>query len=236
MVRLQKYLADAGVASRRASEQFITEGRVTVNGEVARALGTKIDPARDRVQVDGKPVKARRKLYIALNKPRGVVSTRKDPNGRQTLHDLLPAEWEHLYSVGRLDRDSEGLIFLTNDGDFSLRLTHPRYGVMKKYHVMVEGKVEPAVTAQMTRGVRDKAEWLKAQQARILSASNSQSLLELELREGKYREIRRMCDVLGLKVRTLRRIQIGKIKLGELKPGKWRTLTDAEIITLLGRV
>src|SRR5688572_10398442 len=161
MVRLQKYLAEAGVASRRASEQFIMEGRVTVNGQVARELGTKVNPAHDRVQVDGKPVKARRKIYIALNKPRGVVSTRKDTNDRQTLHDLLPAEWQHLYSVGRLDRDSEGLIFLTNDGDFSLRLTHPRYGVTKKYHVVVEGKVQPPVAAQMTCGVREKGELLK---------------------------------------------------------------------------
>src|SRR5688572_8682816 len=161
MVRLQKFLADAGVASRRASEAIITEGRVSVNGQVASALGTKVDPGRDRVDVDGRPVKARRKIYIALNKPRGVVSTRKDTEGRQTLHDLLPREWQHLYSVGRLDRDSEGLIFLTNDGDFSLHLTHPRYGVTKKYHVVVEGKVQPPVVAQMTCGVREKGELLK---------------------------------------------------------------------------
>jgi len=236
MVRLQKFLADAGVASRRASEAIITEGRVSVNGQVASALGTKVDPGRDRVDVDGRPVKARRKIYIALNKPRGVVSTRKDTEGRQTLHDLLPREWQHLYSVGRLDRDSEGLIFLTNDGDFSLHLTHPRYGVIKKYHVAVDGKIQSPVIEQMTRGVRERGELLKAQKVRVLSASNTQSLLELDLREGKYREIRRMCDVLGLKVRSLRRIQIGKVKLGELKPGKWRALTEAEITTLLGPV
>lgn len=236
MVRLQKYLAEAGVASRRASEQIIIEGRVLVNGQPVRELGTRVDPARDRVDVDGRTVKPRRKIYIALHKPRGVVSTRKDTSDRQTLHDLLPREWQHLYSVGRLDRDSEGLIFLTNDGEFSLHLTHPRYGVTKRYQVVVEGKVQSEIVTQMTRGVREKGELLQAQKARILSASNSQSLLELELREGKYREIRRICDVLGLKVRSLRRIQIGKIKLGELKPGKWRALTESEITSLLGAV
>src|SRR5689334_25314443 len=131
MVRLQKYLAEAGVASRRASEQIITEGRVAVNGKLVRELGTKVDPKHDRVVVDGQLVKPRRKIYIAFNKPRGVMSTRKDTEDRQTIHDLLPAEWRHLYSVGRLDRDSEGLIFLTNDGEFSLHLSHPRYGVTK---------------------------------------------------------------------------------------------------------
>jgi 23S rRNA pseudouridine2605 synthase len=140
-----------------------------------------------------------------------------------------------LYSVGRLDRDSEGLLFLTNDGEFSLRLTHPRYGVAKKYMVTVEGRIEGNVLDKMRAGVSDEGERLKAQRARIISASSNQSVLELELLEGKYREIRRMCDVLGLKVLRLQRVQIGKIKLGELKVGRWRTLTDGEINSLLGQ-
>ncbi len=234
-MRLQKYLSEAGVASRRASERIIVEGRVAVNGKVARELGTKVDPDHDKVTVDGGPVKARRKIYVALNKPRGVVCSRNDPSGRQTIGELLPAEWSHLYSVGRLDRDSEGLLFLTNDGDFSLRLTHPRYGMAKKYIVTIEGRVEPNVLDKMREGLFDKGERLKAQKARIVSASNKQSVLELELLEGKYREIRRMCDILGLRVIRLQRVQIGKIKLGELKVGRWRTLTDSEIISLLGR-
>lgn len=236
MIRVQKVLAEAGVASRRAGERMIAEGRVAVNGEVVTELGTKVDPARDVVEVDGRPVKARRKAYLALNKPRGVVCTRNDPAGRAMVTDLLPREFQHLYSVGRLDRDSEGLLFLTNDGEFSLRLTHPRYGITKKYIVTVEGKIEPALVHQITKGVRHQGELLKAQSARLLSASNSKSVLGLELREGKYREIRRICEALGLEVRSLQRIQIGKIKLGELKPGKWRALTEAEIITLLGAV
>ncbi|HKP38259.1 MAG TPA: pseudouridine synthase [Pyrinomonadaceae bacterium] len=234
-MRLQKYLAEAGIASRRASEQIIVEGRVTVNGTVVRELGTKVDPRQDRVTVDGTPVKAKRKIYVALNKPRGVVCSRNDPSGRQTIGELLPAEWRHLYSVGRLDRDSEGLLFLTNDGEFSLRLTHPRYGVAKKYIVTLEGRVEPNVLDKLRVGVFDQGERLKAQKARMISASNKQSVLELELLEGKYREIRRMCDLLGLKVLRLQRVQIGKIKLGELKVGRWRTLTDGEIISLLGQ-
>ena len=140
-----------------------------------------------------------------------------------------------MYSVGRLDRDSEGLLFLTNDGEFSLRLTHPRYGVAKKYVLTVEGKVEGNVLDKMREGVFDQGERLKARKARIVSASNKQSVLELELLEGKYREIRRMCDMLGLRVLRLQRVQIGKIKLGELKVGRWRTLTDIEINSLLGQ-
>ena len=234
-MRLQKFLADAGVASRRASERIILEGRVAVNGAVVRELGTKVDPAKDRVTVDGGVVKGKRKIYVALNKPRGVVCSRNDPAGRETVGELLPAEWGHLYSVGRLDRDSEGLLFLTNDGEFSLRLTHPRYGVAKKYVVTVEGRIEPNVLDKMREGLFDQGERLKAQRARIASVSNKQSVLELELLEGKYREIRRMCDVLGVKVLRLQRVQIGKIKLGELKSGRWRTLTDGEIISLLGQ-
>jgi 23S rRNA pseudouridine2605 synthase len=233
-MRLQKYLAEAGIASRRASERIILEGRVSINGAVVRELGTKVNPAHDRVTVDGGAVKAKRKIYVALNKPRGVVCSRNDPSGRQTIGELLPAEWAHLYSVGRLDRDSEGLLFLTNDGEFSLRLTHPRYGISKKYMVAIEGRVEANVLDKMREGVFDQGERLKAQRARIISASKKQSVLELELLEGKYREIRRMCDLLNLKVLRLQRVQIGKIKLGELKVGRWRTLTDGEIISLLG--
>src|SRR5579859_6678326 len=142
MLRLQKFLADAGVASRRASEALIREGRVAVNGQVVQEMGTRIEAGHDTVTVDGKPVKAKRKLYLALNKPRGLVCSRKDEFDRPTIYELLPREWGHLHSVGRLDFNSEGLIFLTNDGEFSLRLTHPRYGVRKKYVATVEGQVD----------------------------------------------------------------------------------------------
>ena len=234
MVRLQKFLADAGIASRRAGEQFILEGRVEVNGEIIRQLGTKVDPLHDRVRVDGKPIRTKRKLYVALNKPRGCVCSRKDEFDRPTIYELLPKEWDNLYSVGRLDYDTEGLIFLTNDGQFALHLTHPRYEIRKKYVVTVDGRVEQEMLNRFTTGVFHEGEKLKAQKARLVSATKSISVAELELTEGKNREVRRMFESQGKTVKRLQRVQIGKIKLGELKPGKWRTLTEPEINSLLG--
>jgi 23S rRNA pseudouridine2605 synthase len=233
MIRLQKYLADAGVASRRASEEIILAGRVAVNGQVARVLGTRIDPERDRVTVDGAPVKTKRKLYVALNKPSGYLCSRDDPGHRRVVGDLLPKEWRRLYSVGRLDYESEGLLFLTNDGEFCLRLTHPRYGVRKKYLATVEGRVEPRTLTQLMRGVVHEGDQLKAAKARLLSANNSRTVVEVEMAEGKYHEVRRLFEAEGLTVTRLCRTQIGPIKLGDLPVGKWRTLTRPEIRTLL---
>jgi 23S rRNA pseudouridine2605 synthase len=235
MVRLQKFLADAGVASRRAGERFILEGRVAVNGRPVRELGGKVDPDEDKVTVDGAPVRPKRKLYVALNKPRGYVCSRRDELHRRTIGGLIPREWSNLYSVGRLDYNSEGLIFLTNDGEFSLRLTHPRYGVRKKYLATVEGRVEPEMLRRLIRGVTHDGEKLKADKARLLSANNSASVVELELTEGKNREVRRLFESQGLAVSRLVRTQIGKIKLGELPGGKWRTLTEPEIKSLLSQ-
>jgi pseudouridine synthase len=226
-------LADAGIASRRAGEKLILEGRVRVNGHFIRLLGTKIDPDRDTVIVDGKIIRARKKLYVAMNKPPGCVCSHNDELGRPTIYQLLPKEWQIVNSVGRLDFNSEGLIFLTNDGQFALRLTHPRYGVRKKYIVTVEGKVEPAILAEFTRGIFHDGERLKAEKTRLLGSSNSKSVVELELAEGKNREVRRMFESQNVSVKRLQRTQIGKIKLGELKIGKWRTLTETEIKTLL---
>jgi len=231
-VRLQKFLADAGVASRRAGEQFILDGRVTVNGEVVRLLGSKVDPGQDRVAVDGKIVKARKLVYAALNKPVGCVCSRKDELNRPTIYELLPKEWETVQTVGRLDYKSEGLIFVTNDGQFALRLTHPRYGVRKKYLVTVEGEVTPEMIAQFKQGIFHEGEKLKALAGRIISASRAKSVVELELGEGKNREVRRLFESQAITVKKLQRIQIGKIKLGELKPGKWRMLNAVEIKTL----
>lgn len=232
-VRLQKFLADAGIASRRAGERMILAGRVEVNGKVVTELGTKIEPGHDRVKADGVVIKAKRKLYLAVNKPKGYLCTRSDPEKRRTIGDLLPKEWSNLYTVGRLDKDSEGLIFMTNDGDFSLKLTHPRFGITKKYIVRVNGRVEEPLLEQLLKGVYHDGERLRASKATILNANNSHSNLELELREGKYREIRRMCIVLNLTVDRLVRVQIGKIKLGDLPEGRWRTLTEPEIKSLL---
>ena len=233
LVRLQKFLAEAGLASRRASEEIILSGRVRVNGEIVRKLGTKIHPDRDKISVDDQALRPRKKLYVALHKPPGYLSTRRDPAGRRILADLLPKEWRNIYPVGRLDNESEGLIFLTNDGQFSLHLTHPRYGTRKTYLVSVEGRVERALLEKFVQGVPDCGEILKADRARLLSASNRQSVIELELTEGKNREIRRLFASQGLTILRLLRTKIGPIKLGELPQGKWRTLTEPEIKSLL---
>jgi 23S rRNA pseudouridine2605 synthase len=236
MVRLQKFLSEAGVASRRAGEQLILDGRITVNGEVTTQLGVKVDPASDVIKFDGRAVKPKRKLYVALHKPRGYLSSRRSDSSRPTLFDLLPKEWHNLYPVGRLDLDSEGLIFLTNDGQFCLELTHPRYGIRKTYMAVVEGKVEREMIARFIQGIDDQGEKLQAKKARVISANNTASLVELELAEGKNREVRRLFESQGLEVERLKRVQIGPIKLGELPAGKWRTLTEPEIKSLLPKL
>ncbi|HWD18545.1 MAG TPA: pseudouridine synthase, partial [Verrucomicrobiae bacterium] len=174
-VRLQKYLAEAGVASRRACEQYITAGRVCVNNDVVSALGVKVEPGRDRVTVDGRSVAPRRKRYVALNKPRGVMCTREDEEARDKIGDLLPADWTDLFSVGRLDCNSEGLIFLTNDGDFCLKMTHPRYGMTKTYVAKIQGKVTPEMLKSFTQGIVCEGEKLRARRARLVSSGKSSS-------------------------------------------------------------
>jgi 23S rRNA pseudouridine2605 synthase len=233
-LRLQKFLAEAGITSRRGGERYILDGRVAVNGEIVRELGTKVDPSHDAITVDGKPARARRKIYVALHKPRGCVCSRKDERDRPTVYELLPREWTNLYSVGRLDYDTEGLLFLTNDGEFALRLTHPRYGVSKTYRVVVEGRVDVSLLDLFRRGVFHQNEKLKAERARLISTNASRSVVELELAEGKNREVRRLFESQGRTVSQLQRTQIGRIKLGELKAGRWRALTEPEINSLLG--
>jgi 23S rRNA pseudouridine2605 synthase len=235
-VRLQRYLAHAGVASRRACEEIIAAGRVQVNGRIVSQLGALMDPACDRVAVDGVLLKPKRKLYLALNKPRGYLCTCRDPQKRKTLADLLPKDWSRLYSVGRLDRDSEGLIFLTNDGEFCLHLTHPRYAVRKQYVATVTGRVEPEYLARLTRGIELDGESLRAEKARLIESNNTHSRVAVELAEGKNREVRRLMQALGFTVERLQRVQIGSIKLGELPLGKWRTLTQSEIHSLQPRM
>jgi 23S rRNA pseudouridine2605 synthase len=232
-MRLQKFLADAGIASRRASEQVILEGRVSVNGKVVQELGTKVNPQADRVSVDGRAVKAKRKMYLAVNKPPGYICSSDDPEHRKTVHTLFPREWSNLHSVGRLDYQSEGLIFYTNDGEFSLKLTHPRYGVRKKYLVSTKGEVTMEHIRMLQKGVFNNDEVLKAESGRVLKNNHSHSLVELTLTEGKNREVRRMFETLGFEVERLQRTQIGPVKLGQLPRGKWRTLTAPEIKSLM---
>jgi 23S rRNA pseudouridine2605 synthase len=232
-VRLQKFLADAGVASRRVAEGMITAGQVAVNGQVVTELGTRVEPVQDRVTVDGRPVRARKKLYVALNKPRGYTCTRRDAHAARVVGQLLPAEWSHLYPVGRLDRESEGLLFLTNDGAFCLRLSHPRFRVRKRYRVTVTGRVDASMLERFRRGIEVGGERLRIEGGRVLASNQAASVVDLELSEGRYREVRRLFEAEHLEVERLVRTQIGRIKLGELPPGRWRALTPAELKTLL---
>jgi 23S rRNA pseudouridine2605 synthase len=233
MMRLQKFLAEAGIASRRAAEALITAGRIAVNGQVVTQLGTKVEPGSDTVEFDGDLVRPKRRIYLALNKPPGYVCTRNDPENRRIVFDLLPKEWGHLHTIGRLDRASEGLLLLTNDGEFSLQVAHPRYGIRKVYLVVVTGFAEESVTGRLVKGVRQGGDYLKAERARVYEANQTHSKLEIELAEGKNREVRRLLAACGLHVENLVRVSIGRVKLGNLPTGKWRTLTDAEIKSLL---
>jgi 23S rRNA pseudouridine2605 synthase len=236
LVRLQKFLAEAGVASRRAGERLIQAGRIRINGQVVTRLGTRVDPGRDQVQLDGVRLKLKRKLYLAVHKPRGYVCTRHDPLGRPLVGQLLPKEWSSVYSVGRLDRDSEGLILMTNDGDFCLRVSHPRFGLRKVYQVTITGAIKTEHLARLRRGIQSGSDELRVHRVRVLAAHSDHSLLEVELAEGKNREIRRLMEALGLIVERLRRIKVGTINLGELPEGRWRTLTEPEIKSLLALI
>jgi len=207
------------VASRRASEKIILAGRVSVNGQVVQELGLQVNPGIDRVKLDGRLLKARRKLHIALHKPAGCVCTCSDPQGRATVGDLLPREWRELYPVGRLDYDSEGLLLMTNDGEFCLHLTHPRYGVSKRYRVEIEGPAASGLAHQLQKGVLSQGELLRAARAKVVDSNSISSEIDITLVEGRNREIRRMLEALGFQVRRLVRTQVGPIRLAELKKG-----------------
>jgi 23S rRNA pseudouridine2605 synthase len=227
LVRLQKFLAEAGLGSRRYCETLIQQGKVSVNGQPATVLGTKIDPSTDHVVVAGKPVGIERKIYVALNKPTGVLCTSRDTHSRKRVHDLLPATLPRLFTVGRLDYDTEGLLFLTNDGTFSLRLTHPRYKMPKTYAVEVETPLTAADRARLLAGIQSEGERLRAEKVAGTTA------LTIVIREGKKRQIRRMLAAVGHPVVRLTRLAIGTIELGNLKQGEWRYLTDEEVRTLM---
>ena len=232
-VRLQKFLAEAGIASRRRCEQLIEDGCVSVNGQPVHVLGTKVDPDRDSVIVNGKPVVLERKIYIALNKPAGFLCTNHDTHGRKRAVDVLPRSLPRLYTVGRLDKDTEGLLFLTNDGTFSLRLTHPRYKMSKIYWVEVEGEVKSAGVAHLLKGVRNEGELLHAEKIFQVRTRNTTTELRLVLSEGRKRQIRRMMAAIGHPVKRLVRLAVGPVELGNLATSQWRHLTHEEIYKLM---
>jgi 23S rRNA pseudouridine2605 synthase len=234
--RLQKVLAAAGLGSRRQCEELILTGRVEVDREVIMKLGTRVDPLKQRIRVDGMELRKPKTVWYALNKPVGVVCTNRDPGGRPRAVDLVPESKERLFPVGRLDMNSEGLLLLTNDGDLANQLAHPRYGITKTYRVLVAGQPTTEVLAQMRRGVYLTEGLTKISGVTIKRRYKKSTILEMVLKEGKNREIRRVLARVGHKVMRLVRIATGPIKLGDLEAGDSRRLTAKEIDALRQQV
>jgi pseudouridine synthase len=244
--RLQKILSAAGVASRRAAEQLIVEGRVSVNGSVVRELGTRADAAHDDIRVDGRRIGTPSRIYLLLNKPRGFVTTRFDPQGRPTVLDLVPGPREYVYPVGRLDFDSEGLLLLTNDGELAARLMHPRHQVDRVYEAQVQGVPDDADLRRLARGVVIDGRRTAPATVRLRGArpgarrterddrggSDSPATIEITVHEGRSRQVRKMCLAIGHPVLRLRRVRIGPIADPSLKTGACRPLTTREVAVL----
>jgi 23S rRNA pseudouridine2605 synthase len=237
--RLQKILSAAGIASRRASETLILEGRVSVNGRTITELGTRADPAADDIRVDGRRIKAPARLrYILLNKPAGYITSRSDPQQRPTVLDLVHQGGvrEYVYPVGRLDYDSEGLLLLTSDGDLAARLTHPRHEVAREYDVQVKGVPDDHDIDRLSRGIVIDGRRTSPAQVKVRKTfekgSGEQAVLTVVLHEGRNRQVRKMCDAIGHPVVRLRRTRIGPITDTRLKPGEFRDLTPKEVAAL----
>ncbi|WP_205842241.1 pseudouridine synthase [Natranaerobius trueperi] len=231
-MRLQKYMAHAGVASRRKSEEIIKEGRVKVNGQVIRELGTKINPNKDIVEVDGNKIDfEKNEVYLLLNKPIGYITSKKDPQGRKTIMDLISVR-ERIYPVGRLDYDSRGLVLLTNQGELANRLMHPRYEVTKTYNVKVDKFLSNNDIDCLKSGIRLEEGLCSAKKVKISEKTKNHMVLQIILTEGRKRQIRRMIDFLNAEVIDLQRIKFGPVKINSLKEGSSRHLSDSEIIKL----
>ena len=228
--RLQKFLARAGVASRRQSEEYIRSGRIRVNGQLVSEMGYKVDPAKDQIMVDNKLIKAEEKLvYLLLNKPPLVVTTLDDPQGRTKVTDLLVGIKERVYPVGRLDYETEGLLLLTNDGELAYRLTHPSYKVTKTYIAKLKGNIRAEALRQLTEGVMLEDGITQPATASILAKGKGVTELQISIHEGRNRQIRRMCAAVGYPVLALKRISFGSLELDGLLSGKARSLTKTEI-------
>ena len=227
--RLQKILSAAGISSRRAAESLITEGRITVNGSVITALGSKADPATDKICLDGKAITVPQiKRYILLNKPAGYVTTLKDPDGRPIISDLLKGIPERLYPVGRLDFNTEGLILLTNDGEWANRLAHPRNEIEKEYLVKIRGGLSVEQTDQLEKGIELDDGITAPAKVAIIRVMEKNVWFTITIHEGRYRQVRRMCEALGLPIVKLKRVRYGCVLLGDLGPGEYRPLDPAE--------
>jgi 23S rRNA pseudouridine2605 synthase len=229
LTRLNKFIADAGVSSRRGADELITAGRVSVDGMVARELGSKIDAEISTVMVDGETIKSSlTKTYLALHKPRGVVSTMYDPEGRPSLSDFISLRTERLFHVGRLDKESEGLILLSNDGELTFRATHPSYGLEKTYLIEFTGKLPKDAEKNLLHGIE-----LEDGLGRVLDfKALSPTWLEVTIHEGRYHIIRRLMEAVGVEVVRLIRTRFGPILLGDILEGRWRDLNEVELINL----
>ncbi len=231
LVRLQKYMADNGIASRRKSEEMIEAGMVKVNGRVA-SIGDKVDPKKDKVVVRGRKITAgskTKKYYIMLHKPRGYVTTMSDEMGRKCVAELVKDIPVRVYPVGRLDRESEGLLLMTNDGDFANKVTHPSKHVYKVYRVTVRPSINDEQLTKLSSGMVIDGKKTAPAEVRVVTREEGRCVLEIILREGRNRQIRKMCEQLNLEVPRLKRIAIGQVKLGGLKAGAWRELTKEEV-------
>jgi 23S rRNA pseudouridine2605 synthase len=226
-VRLNRFLAAAGLGSRRRCDELIAAGRVCINGQTCTDFSAEPD-ARDHVKVDGKLVRVAAPLTIMLHKPKGFVSTRRDPQARDTVFDLLPSKFSRLFNVGRLDAQTEGLLLLTNDGDLAQRLTHPRFKIEKEYEVTLDRPWESLLAPKLTRGIFLDNRRAKFEQLHSISPTR----LRVVLLQGINRQIRRMLELVGYRVKRLIRIRIGPVRLGNLPPGHWRTLTKRELKSL----
>jgi 23S rRNA pseudouridine2605 synthase len=228
-MRLQRFLAAAGVDSRRHCEEYIIQGRVTIDGDVVHDLGAKVDPARQEVRLDGELVRLQPKKYYMLNKPQGVVSTHRDPAGRPRAVDLVPQDETRLFTVGRLDESSQGLLIVTNDGELANRLAHPRYEIPRTYHVQVAGEPTRETLEQLQRGLYFAEGLFRVERARAIRTHGKSTFLELVLKQGKNREIRRLLARVGHKVLSLKRVGFGPLRLGDLPTGYHRPLRREEL-------
>jgi 23S rRNA pseudouridine2605 synthase len=234
-IRLQKVLSQAGVASRRAAEKLIADGRVSVNGKTILTMGVKVEPGKDEIRVDGRRIKGAARLrYILLYKPTGYVTTRSDPQRRRTVLDLLAGVREYVYPVGRLDYDTEGLLLLTNDGDLAARLTHPRHGVARTYEARVAGMPDREAIDRLRTGIPlDGQRTLPADVVLLNDGRRDRDgVLRITIREGRNRQVRRMCEAVGHPVQHLKRTKFGSLADRKMKPGEWRELTMQEIAGL----
>lgn len=234
MERLQKVLAAAGLASRRKCEEIITQGRVTVNGETVTELGVKVDPTNDEIAVDGKPIARQKKIYLAFHKPKGVITSSKDPEGRQTVMDYMHGIKERVYPIGRLDYETEGLLLLTNDGEFANLLMHPRHHVPKTYMVHTKGVPHGSLLDKLRSGIElDDGKTAPAEvEYADADPDSKEAIVQITITEGRNRQVRRMFEAIRTPVVRLRRIRFGSVFLGTLQRGKYRHLTKAEIAEL----